>query len=258
MHGWWRDGEDECLELGGGRARDWSFFWPGRVVVEPLFEGLVWTAHDGARPVPPGSTLVAMPNAAHLRFHLAAGSRARVRFAPAADVTPTLGQVFLPEVVVVGDDPVPGTRVFVPRYVALAYQRLVETKGQIKLHELADRVGVARCHLCRTYQRTIGLPPYRHRQHLRIARGRALLRAGLDCGRVAHLVGFCDQSHFTRSFKELTGTRPSAYARLFQDAGHDERRPDAANDRVSCCAFKASNTQSAKALVFAGSARDAW
>jgi AraC-like DNA-binding protein len=47
----------------------------------------------------------------------------------------------------------------------------------------------------------------------RIERARELLRKGMNSGQVASLVGFSDQSHFTRHFKKIMRVTPSAYAR---------------------------------------------
>jgi transcriptional regulator GlxA family with amidase domain len=80
-----------------------------------------------------------------------------------------------------------------------------------------ETLGAATCanryDLCRRFQRQVGMPPHRFRAHLRVARARELLATGLECTKVAHEAGFCDQSHLNRAFKEHTGTTPGAYAR---------------------------------------------
>jgi AraC-like DNA-binding protein len=85
--------------------------------------------------------------------------------------------------------------------------------SSFSLELLSAVAGAKPAYLCRVFQQQIGLPPHRFRAHLRVAQARKLMARGRDCSTVAHDVGFCDQSHLTRCFKELTGTTPGAYAR---------------------------------------------
>lgn len=53
-----------------------------------------------------------------------------------------------------------------------------------------------------------------HLRRLRIEKACGLLRREyLSLADVALQLGFADQSHFTRSFRRVTGTTPSAFAR---------------------------------------------
>lgn len=81
------------------------------------------------------------------------------------------------------------------------------------LETLGAATSANRYDLCRRFQQQVGMPPHRFRAHLRVARARELLASGLECTKVAHAAGFCDQSHLNRAFKEHTGTTPGAYAR---------------------------------------------
>ncbi|AKU97952.1 Transcriptional regulator, AraC family [Labilithrix luteola] len=89
---------------------------------------------------------------------------------------------------------------------------------------LSEAAGVERTYLCRLFQRMMGLLPYRFRTHLQVARARKLLPAGADCTEVTYALGFCDQSHLTRCFKELTGTTPGAYASVCGTSSRNEWR----------------------------------
>jgi len=83
----------------------------------------------------------------------------------------------------------------------------------VALSELAAVSRLSRFHLARCFSDGLGLPPHAYQIHVRIERARELLRKGMNSGQVASLVGFSDQSHFTRHFKKIMRVTPSAYAR---------------------------------------------
>ena len=88
-------------------------------------------------------------------------------------------------------------------------ERFCEPVG---LEELSIAGGLSRFHLVRAFTRYVGLPPHAYQIRMRIARGCALLRAGVPVADVATQLGFADQSHFTRHFKRVWGSTPAHYA----------------------------------------------
>jgi AraC-like DNA-binding protein len=81
------------------------------------------------------------------------------------------------------------------------------------LQELADAVGANRFVLLRQFRRRVGLPPHAYVLRLRVERARSLLARGADIADVAFLLGFSDQSHFSRLFKRVVGIPPGDYRR---------------------------------------------
>jgi AraC-like DNA-binding protein len=62
--------------------------------------------------------------------------------------------------------------------------------------------------LVKQFARRYGLPPLAWLRNWRVARARALLRDGLALADAAHAVGFADQAHLTRVFKQVYGSTP--------------------------------------------------
>jgi AraC family transcriptional regulator len=82
------------------------------------------------------------------------------------------------------------------------------------LHEVAAAAGLNASHLVTTFRRATGVAPHQFLIRLRVERAQRLLRQGRRDASLSELsaeLGFSDQSHFTRHFKRLTGTTPSAW-----------------------------------------------
>ena len=56
------------------------------------------------------------------------------------------------------------------------------------------------------------MPLHAYQTQLRLNRARGLLTAGLPTAEVAVMVGFYDQSHLGRFFREAYGVAPGRYA----------------------------------------------
>ena len=94
-------------------------------------------------------------------------------------------------------------------------QELLEKRlhQKITLDDLADAVNLSRYHLLRLFQAETGLPPHAYQNQLRVHKSRMLLRQNLPISHVAAELGFTDQSHFARVFKQFTGATPIQYQR---------------------------------------------
>ena len=104
-----------------------------------------------------------------------------------------------------------------PRAVKRAIEFLqARASDHISLEDASHASGVGMFHLIRLFQKHLGLTPHAYLTQVRIARSRQLLELGQPVAQVALDVGFADQAHFTRRFKQLTGTTPALYARSMQ------------------------------------------
>ena len=84
------------------------------------------------------------------------------------------------------------------------------------LHELSKAVGIHPTHLARVFRqfehRTVG--DYVREVRIRYARQR-ILGSNAPLLEIALDAGFADQTHFTRSFKRITGMTPGEFRRIF-------------------------------------------
>lgn len=84
----------------------------------------------------------------------------------------------------------------------------------VHLDELARETGLSRFHLLRSFKAFAGVPPHRFQIQVRLSVARRLLAMGTPPAAVAATVGFHDQSHLTRHFRQATGVTPAVYGRL--------------------------------------------
>ena len=82
----------------------------------------------------------------------------------------------------------------------------------ISLEFLAHLVNLSPFHLLRTFRNIVGMPPHTYLTQIRINYAKQLLIVNTPLAEVAILVGFADQSHFTKHFKRIVGVPPGLYA----------------------------------------------
>jgi AraC-like DNA-binding protein len=98
------------------------------------------------------------------------------------------------------------------RAVTLAKELLhAQLAAPPSLEELAAAVNLSPFHFARVFRRATGMPPHTWLMQRRIAQARALLQNGCLPLEVATQLGFADQSHLSRQFKQAYGVGPGAY-----------------------------------------------
>ncbi|WP_322069044.1 AraC family transcriptional regulator [Paraburkholderia bannensis] len=89
------------------------------------------------------------------------------------------------------------------------FSRLAE---KITLEELAGLCGLGRFQFLKQFKLTIGMTPHAWLLRLRLERACELLLQGSQAiAAVAQAVGFYDQSHFNRAFRQAYGVAPSRF-----------------------------------------------
>lgn len=109
----------------------------------------------------------------------------------------------IPEAQPAGNEPVA-----VARARELLGSRLLEPPS---LEELAAAVGLSPFHFARVFRKATGLPPHAWLKQRRLEQARALLKQGCMPVNVAMQLGFADQSHLSRQFKQAYGVGPGEY-----------------------------------------------
>lgn len=100
----------------------------------------------------------------------------------------------------------------VPDAVERAKDHLAANLSEkVSLDQLSEVAHLSRYHLLRIFQKAVGLPPHAYQNQLRVDLGKRLLAEGMSISQTAVEVGFADQSHFSRVFKQYTGATPKQY-----------------------------------------------
>ena len=93
----------------------------------------------------------------------------------------------------------------------------------LSLDELAHEAGMSRYHFVRVFSRVVGMTPHAWQIDQRIERARGLLEQGMSLADAALQLGFSDQSHFQRAFKQRVAATPGEYRRVVGSS--DDRLP---------------------------------
>ena len=93
----------------------------------------------------------------------------------------------------------------------LLQSRLGTTEEFLSLQQLSEQSGLSRYAIIRLFKSNLGLTPHAYQLNLKINAARKLLRQGQEIAALSYQLGFSDQSHFQRVFKQLTGTTPKVY-----------------------------------------------
>jgi AraC-like DNA-binding protein len=93
------------------------------------------------------------------------------------------------------------------------------------VRRLAQVSGVSPAHFARSFKQAFGVPPHRYLLTRRIERATALLRdTALTITEVAFETGWESLGTFGRTFRDVTGERPTVVRSRAQASGHDLAR----------------------------------
>lgn len=123
----------------------------------------------------------------------------------------------------VGDVFASETSVTAHHVTSLSIRRLAEIKAliaercmeELPLAELAREAGMSRYHFVRAFRQAFGMTPHAWQLDARVNRARSLIDQGATLAELALSLGFADQSHFQRIFKQRVAVTPGQYQRNF-------------------------------------------
>ncbi len=86
----------------------------------------------------------------------------------------------------------------------------------LSLDRIAGQFFLNKHYLCRIFKAATGFSVMDYIIRSRVLRARQLLQEGVSVQQAGELSGFSDNSHFIRTFGNLTGTSPGRYAKQYQ------------------------------------------
>lgn len=82
----------------------------------------------------------------------------------------------------------------------------------VRLGQLADQVRLSPRYFSTLFKHSVGIPPHRYVLRECIHEAEKLLTTGrMSISEVALSLGFSDQSHFSQTFRKMTGFTPKRY-----------------------------------------------
>ena len=99
-----------------------------------------------------------------------------------------------------------------PKTLRRVQDHIATNLGQKITNEaLAHVANLSPSHFARAFKDSQGVAPHRYILECRVKRTQELLATELSLSEVAVEVGFSDQSHLTRWFREIVGVTPGSY-----------------------------------------------
>ncbi|GAB4534374.1 MAG: hypothetical protein Tsb0014_20510 [Pleurocapsa sp.] len=95
---------------------------------------------------------------------------------------------------------------------AIAYiQENIDKK--LYIEEIAGVVNVSKYYFCKLFRQSMGISPYQYLLQQKIEHSKSLLQSNwqLSLAEISLRCGFASQSHFSKCFRQHTGTTPKAY-----------------------------------------------
>ncbi|MBD2102442.1 helix-turn-helix transcriptional regulator [Leptolyngbya sp. FACHB-261] len=82
----------------------------------------------------------------------------------------------------------------------------------VSLQAIALELNMSHYYFCRLFKRSMGITPYQYLIQQRVERAKQLLKQkSMPIADIASQIGFSDQSHFTKQFRQYTGITPKAF-----------------------------------------------
>ncbi|TGN21163.1 AraC family transcriptional regulator [Leptospira idonii] len=97
------------------------------------------------------------------------------------------------------------------RIKKIAHKIRTELPDSIRMKEIGQGFSISEDRLIRLFKENLGIPLRRYLLWVRLLTAVKVLKEGKNLTEVAHLAGFSDSAHFTRTFKENFGFVPSLF-----------------------------------------------
>jgi AraC family transcriptional regulator len=183
--------------LAGGSSRRFIELRPVDAVQDPVISNLVCALRDDARDGCPFGSIYGESLSAALAAHL-------LRRYSLGGVGPAI-------------DSIKSGRVAADTFKGVLDYINEHVESQLPLHEIAKLVGMDVYRFIRAFTHSVGTSPHHYIIERRIDVSKDLLKnTELSLGVIAHRCGFATASHFTNTFRRLTGVTPRLYRQRFR------------------------------------------
>lgn len=98
--------------------------------------------------------------------------------------------------------------------IKYSVDRVIGQKGIVPVKQLIQETGVGERQLERAFKKMVGIAPSKFIAYTRLNHIKSLLETPMKLTDVALEAGFYDQSHFIRTFRNLTGYSPKEFRRI--------------------------------------------
>ncbi len=98
--------------------------------------------------------------------------------------------------------------------VVRALRAIDETSGSVRISALARLTALSQDALEKRFRRAVGATPKQYASIVRLRRAVDAYRTGRSLTQVSVEGGYCDQSHFIRHFRQVTGQAPRGFLSL--------------------------------------------
>lgn len=88
----------------------------------------------------------------------------------------------------------------------------------LTLDRISSHFYISKHYLCRIFKAATGFSVMEYIIYSRVLRARQLLQDGVSVQQAGELSGFSDNSHFIRTFGQLTGVTPGRYAKEYESS----------------------------------------
>jgi methylphosphotriester-DNA--protein-cysteine methyltransferase len=97
--------------------------------------------------------------------------------------------------------------------VAAAVRALEESRGRLRISDLARRLAISPDPLEKRFRRAVGATPKQLASLLRLRHALEAWKPGVSLAALAQRAGYFDQSHFSREVRAVTGQSPGRFLR---------------------------------------------
>ncbi len=109
---------------------------------------------------------------------------------------------------------IPGNDDFAKELDIIKKEIIGNPEMEISIATMSEKVNISSYHMIRKFAEENGLTPHKFQMQCRVRKAQELLKQGYKVIDVAHITGFCDQSHLDRVFKKQVGISPNQFANI--------------------------------------------